>query len=45
VLKAKDRWYSLYSAIAFPNTFVSGQYRSAECAAKAILEKHFENAP
>jgi|TARA_R110002074_G_scaffold327917_2_gene498333 hypothetical protein len=45
VLKGKDRWYSLYSAIAFPNTFVSGQYRSAECAAKAILEKHFESAP
>ena len=45
VLKGEDRWYSLYSAIAFPNTLVSGQHQSAEAAAKAILKMHFKNAP
>ena len=45
VLKGKDRWYSSYSGHAFPNVLVAGRHGSAELAAKAILEKHFENAP
>ena len=45
VLKGSDRWYSVYSARAFPDLPVNGKYNSAEHAAKAILEKHYENAP
>ena len=45
VLKGKDRWYSLYLARAFPDVLVTGQHESAAAAAKAILEKHFENSP
>ena len=45
VLKGKDRWYSSYSGRAFPDVLVGGRHTSAELAAKAILEKHFENAP
>ena len=45
VLKGSDRWYSLYSAHAYPNILVPGQFKIAEDAAIAILEKHFEKAP
>ena len=45
VLKAEERWYSLFSAMAYPNMLVPGNYESKEAAAEAILEKHLENAP
>ena len=45
VLKGKDRWYSLFSGTAYPNISVPGKYRIKEEAAKAILQKHLENAP
>ena len=45
VLKGSDRWYSTYSAHAFPDILVYGQHKNAAAAGRAILEKHFENAP
>ena len=45
ILKSEDRWYSLFSGIAFPNIMVPGDHKNADLAARAILEKHFENAP
>ena len=45
VLKGSDRWYSIFSARAFPDILINGQHENAEAAARAILEKHFENAP
>ena len=45
ILKSEDRWYSLFSGIAFPNIMVPGDHNNAALAARAILEKHFENAP
>ena len=45
VLRSEERWYSLFSARAFPDLLISGQHKSVELAARAILKKHFENAP
>ena len=41
VLKSGDRWYSTYSARAFPDALVYGTYKNADQAAIAILEKTF----
>jgi len=45
VLKAEERWYSLFSAMAYPSVPVPGDHESKEAAAEAILFKHLENAP
>jgi len=45
ILKGEDRWYSLFLGTAYPDELVPGKHRNKEEAAKAILQKHLENAP
>ena len=42
VLKSTDRWYSTYSARAFPDVLVGGEHNNQDSAAMAILKKHKE---